>query len=80
MTTWVAPQLLAGAFGVPVPTVLIAPWQLTARVELAHIDLSDEVDEDDETDDDTKEDIPATAGFTWVVTANDWSWSSRPIR
>ena len=30
MTTWNVPQLLAGVFDVPVPTVLIAPWQLNA--------------------------------------------------
>lgn len=80
MTTWTAPQLLPGAFGVPVPTVLIAPWQLDARINVAHMNLSDDVDED-EIDEDTTADNEAVdrqegsamADFTRVVTADQWS-------
>lgn len=75
MTAWVAPRLLPGHRCVPVPTVLITPWQLGARVEVAHMNLSDGVDED-ETEDETASDegIPAMAGFTRVITADDWSF------
>jgi len=78
VTTWVAPQLLPGAFGVPVPTLLITPWQLSARVMGAHMDLSDETDEDETDEDETTDDeamhqqVPAMAGFTQVLTAGDW--------
>lgn len=80
MTTWEAPQLLPGAFGVPVPTVLIAPWQLAARITVAHMDLSDDVDQDEADQDTTAVDdeamyrqVLAMAGFTGVATADEWS-------
>ncbi len=85
MTTWQCPQLLPGAFGMPVPTVLITPWQLSARVLLPQMD-DDEAAEDevDAGEVDAGEDqaahaeamyqqAPAMAGFTQVLTAGDWS-------
>ena len=74
VTTWTAPQLLPGAFGVPMPTVLVAPWQLDARLNIAHR-LFDDVDgdeddtaEDDAEDDDTQQqEAAAIAGFTRVA-------------
>lgn len=78
MTTWVTPQLLPGAFGVPVPTVLIAPWQLDARLNVAQMNLSDldggdDTGEDTPADDPSVEEVPTTAGFTRVTAVDQWS-------
>lgn len=32
MTTWRSPRLDVGVYGLPWPAVLVAPWQLSARV------------------------------------------------
>ncbi len=79
MTTWQCPQLLPGAFGVSVPTVLITPWQLSARVLLPQMDDEAAEDEVDAGEDQAAhaeamyQQAPAMAGFTQVLTAGDWS-------
>ena len=77
VTTWVTPYLLPGALGVPVPTVLIAPWQLDARINIADRNLSDPMGRDEANehalvDHESGEDAPAAAGFSRVAGADQW--------
>lgn len=73
--------MLPGTLGVPVPTVLVSEWQLTARISVM-LDRLGEVDDDD--DDDDESDYfdqhsvetaltPAAAGFTVVSTKAAWA-------
>ena len=71
MTTWTALQLLPGAFAVPVPTVLLAPWQLEARIAVARMNLAGGINEDGAGQ--AIDAAPALAGFTRVTAADQWS-------
>ena len=69
MTIWATPQLLSGAFGVPVPAVLVTPMQLRARIKASNSKMFNEVRDQYTRNDD----IPATVGFTRALTADDWA-------